>query len=106
MGRAPEFVRAPTNRGVPDVFIAALWASLSFDGQVIMLGQAMGAAEREQIHSKDPQAAAFTRGLHGAGVNAFVMVPNVDPFHAPARARGLEMQLRPTSRFCVCATWS
>lgn len=86
---------------------AALWASLSLDGQVIMLGQAIAAAECEKMHSKDPQAAqfwgaqaaAFTRGLHGVGVNVFVMVPDVDQFHAQARARGLDVQLPPTSQF-------
>ncbi|MCC7011647.1 MAG: VOC family protein [Planctomycetes bacterium] len=84
-----------------------MWASLVLDGQVIMLGQALPPGECEKMHAMSPvaakfwsaQAAAFAKGTHGAGVNLFIAVPDVDAYHAQLRQRGLEPVLPPTTQF-------
>ena len=84
-----------------------LWASLSLDGQVVMFGQAMPAAECEKMLAKNSAAAKFwsaratdfAKGTHGAGVNLYWSVPDVDAYTAELKQRGVTPVLPPTSQF-------
>lgn len=86
---------------------APLWANLLLDGQSIMLGAARPAAELEKLCSGNPlagkfwgaRADEFAKHVHGAGVNLFVMVPDIDAYAAKIAAKGVVIALPPTTQF-------
>jgi catechol 2,3-dioxygenase-like lactoylglutathione lyase family enzyme len=84
-----------------------LFAGLLFDQQAVLFSQAMPAAEVEKMHEKNPtagkfwskQAAAFADGRHGAGVNTYLMVADIDAYAAQLKQRGVTPELPPTTQF-------
>ena len=85
-----------------------MWASLLLDNQSVMLGQAMPAAQCEQMHAqKNPaagkfwgkHATAFSEHPHGVGVNLYLTVADVDKYAATITKKGLKPDLPPTSQF-------
>ncbi len=86
---------------------APMWANVLLDGQSVMFGQAMPAADMEKMCGADPAAAKFwsarsaefAKNVHGAGVNLYLMVPDVDAFAAQVKRAGVALALEPKSQF-------
>jgi len=86
---------------------APMWASLVLDKQSIMFGQAMSADACSHMSEKNPAAGkfwgkhaeAFGKSPHGVGVNLYLMVPDIDTYHAKITKAGVKPDLPPTSQF-------
>lgn len=86
---------------------APMWANVLLDGQSIMFGQAMPAAEMEKMCGGDPvagkfwaaRANEFAKNVHGAGVNLYVMVPDIDAYAAKLKSKGVTLALTPKTQF-------
>lgn len=84
-----------------------MWASFVLDGQAIMLGAAMDAADVDERCGDDPETAAamkemaaeFDANVPGAGVNVYLRVPDVDAYHALVKKRGAPGVTTPKTQF-------
>src|ERR1043165_8029983 len=82
-------------------------ASLLLDRQTVMFGQAMQASDVQKFCAGDPaaadfwstQSAAFQKGTHGAGVNLYLLVPDIDAFVSTIQKKGVKPALAPKTQF-------
>lgn len=83
------------------------WCSLQRDGQTIMLGADMGAGGDESCggmtgadvdwHKSGTET--WRKGIVGAGVNLYVLVDDVDAYHAQVTKKGGEPRYEPKTQF-------
>jgi uncharacterized glyoxalase superfamily protein PhnB len=83
-----------------------VWASLVFDGQVVMLGELPSLAEarqfgmdQEEIEVLKQDARAFARGAPGVGAAYYVKVKNVDAFARKLKKLRVKPLLPPKTQF-------
>lgn len=76
-----------------------MWASLTLDGQTVMIGQLMDPAQAGDMCGGDAGAKAYMETLHrefganqkGVGICTYVAVPDIDAWHKAVTARGLRL---------------
>ena len=78
-----------------------MWASLSLNGQVVMLGQAPQEGEAppedfDEVYRENHEA--WRRGP-GGGVYMFLHVEDVDAYHAEITGRGAKAEFEPRNEF-------
>src|SRR5881628_1685385 len=84
-----------------------LHASLLLDRQSVMFGQAMSPSDSEKFCAGEPtaakfwgtQATTFQKNAHGAGVNVYLTVPDIDAYSAGIQKKGVELALAPKTQF-------
>ncbi len=84
-----------------------MWCSLVLGGQAIMLGSAPDLDNLEGMCNGDPalyaywkkNAEAFQAHPAGVGMQIYVMVEDVDAFHAEIKTRGVEPATDPVTQF-------
>ena len=83
-----------------------MWASLSMDGQTVMIGAAMDPAkmsehctDKDTMRVFEAMAEDWNKNKPGVGVQTYIMVPDVDAFFEGVKARGGKTITRPTSQF-------
>lgn len=82
-----------------------MFGSLSLDGQVVMLGGAIDTSMSDHCTDADAlkvyarQADDWKKNKAGVGVAYYLMVPDVDAFHATLATRGVTPLTKPTSQF-------
>lgn len=85
-----------------------MWTSLALDPRTRMFGHALSPGQCEQAMAHDPAAAkswslraeGFAKHAHGAGVNIYITVPEVDDYAEANAQRGVKIALQPTSQLC------
>lgn len=83
------------------------WANMMLDGQSIMLGALMTPEAAAQMCGDDAGSATYMKTLSdefqknrpGVGIVTYVMVPDVDKYHAGLVAKGLKGLGQPKSQF-------
>lgn len=83
-----------------------MWCNMMLDGQSVMLGAAMDPAHAESMCGGDAEAAAqiktcaeeMKKNISGVGIVAYVMVKDVDAYHAACTKRGLKAS-QPKTQF-------
>ena len=86
---------------------APMWASMRLDRQAIMLGAQMSVEQATQMMAGDAAAAAYVATLakeleqnrRGVGIVTYVMVADVDAYHAAVTKRGVAKLPAPKSQF-------
>src|SRR5437867_3447145 len=84
-----------------------LHASLLLDRQTVMFGQAMSSSDIEKFCAGDPTAAkfwathatTFQKNAHGAGVNVYLKVPDIDSYTTEIQKKGATLALSPKTQF-------
>jgi len=85
----------------------AMWASLAFGGQSVMLGQAAPAEQVEKMCGSNPvagkfwgkKATLFAEHPHGVGCNLYLHVSDVDAYAGKLGKNGVKTDLPPTTQF-------
>jgi catechol 2,3-dioxygenase-like lactoylglutathione lyase family enzyme len=86
---------------------APMWANMMLDRQSIMLGAAMDPSDAHCGAEADPAATALHKKLYeefkgnqaGIGMMTYVVVPDVDAYHAGLTRKGVKAECRPTTQF-------
>jgi len=86
---------------------APLWANLMLGSQSVMIGQSMPADSASQFCQGDAAAEKQFRQMaddlaknkSGVGIGVYVMVPDVDDYHAKITKRGVTIVSPPKSQF-------
>jgi uncharacterized glyoxalase superfamily protein PhnB len=84
-----------------------MWGNLVLDGQSVMVGAAADPEHVGEMCAGDEEAAKWHRGLAeeygshraGVGVLTYVMVPDVDAYHAKLVERGVTCETSPKTQF-------
>ncbi len=84
-----------------------MWANMMLDGQSVMFGGLMPPEAAAQMCGDDPGAQQYMKTLFeefqknrpGVGVVTYVMVPDVDKYHAKLVAKGVKGLAQPKSQF-------
>ena len=84
-----------------------MWANLMLDGQSVMIGANLPADDIKRFCSSDPAAlehklaaaADFTKHKHGVGIATYVMVPDIDAWHAKVSKKGVKFAGEPKTQF-------
>jgi uncharacterized glyoxalase superfamily protein PhnB len=84
-----------------------MWANLMLGTQSVMLGQAMPADAAGKFCANDPaaeqrfreMAADLAQNKSGVGVGIYVMVPDVDAYHARLKQKGARILSEPKTQF-------
>lgn len=83
------------------------WANMSLDGQSVMLGALMTPESAQAMCGDDAGAVKYMKTLHdefqknraGVGIVTYVMVPDVDKFHAGLVKKGVKGIAQPKTQF-------
>jgi len=86
---------------------APQWCNLMLDGQSIMLGAAMDPAKVGEMCQGDAAAEKhwrkasqeFIDNKPGVGMQVYVMVPDIDAYHAEIKERGVAVEAEPKTQF-------
>lgn len=84
-----------------------MWANLVLGGQSVMLGAKLPPEQIEQWASSDQEACAVkvrqaqevAKHKPGVGISTYVMVPDVDAYHAAIVEKGVRVALAPRTQF-------
>src|SRR5262249_2118072 len=84
-----------------------MWANLMMGKQSVMIGQSMPADAAGQFCAGDPaaekrfreMAADLAKNKSGVGVGIYVMVPDIDAYHAELVKKGVAIHTPPKSQF-------
>ena len=83
------------------------WANMVLDGQSVMLGAAMDPEQASEACQGDPVAEKYLRqaaedyrsNKAGVGVLVYLMVPDIDAYHAQIKQAGVAVGGEPTTQF-------
>lgn len=86
---------------------APMWANMVLHGQSVMIGAAMDPEKVGDYCKGDPQQEAYFRqsaidfrdNRSGVGIQVYLMVPDVDAYHAELKDRGAAPRTEPISQF-------
>lgn len=85
-----------------------MWANLILDGQSVMIGSQMSHEDvkkwsasdsPDELQRKLGQVDAFEQHKHGVGIGTYIMVPDIDAWHAAVSKQGVKFFGTPKSQF-------
>jgi uncharacterized glyoxalase superfamily protein PhnB len=85
-----------------------MWANLMLDGQSVMIGQWFpeeevkkwcGDGDPAEVEHKLRESREFKAGKPGLGITTYIMVPDIDAWHATVTKKGVQVFGKPKTQF-------
>jgi uncharacterized glyoxalase superfamily protein PhnB len=85
----------------------AMWANLMLDGQAVMVGATMNPDDVKKWCGSDPAELEhklrgvddFVKHKHGVGISTYIMVADIDAWHAKVSKKGVQFAGAPKTQF-------